>query len=726
MSQLTESKADSAVGLRHPAYLPYMHLVIGLGSICILYAVWQVLHQSANYQWVILASLTVITSPFSIKIPTANSKISIGDTLYFTNVVLFGPAAGIITAALDGLLGSLSARTGSRCLQYTCFNVAAMSVSSLVGGTVFFGMLGREPLYFRPLNSVYEIILPLSVLAFIHYFLNSGSVAIIVALELRTRILQIWRDSFLWTSITYFAGAAAAGLIAVTMGSVTPQVFAIAVPVLLAVYYTYKTYLNKVQEVRSLAYYDSLTMLPNRLLFKEHLDQALRRYGQSRKHIAVMFLDLDNFKRINDTFGHSVGDLLIRSVGARLSTSVRMGERDLQHRPGQEVVIGRFGGDEFTVLLTGIDSPQDAAKVADRLIQAFTSPFSLDGQEVSVGASVGVSVFPYDGIDADVLLRKADTAMFHAKADARSSYHFYSPAMDEASPQRLSLENEMRQALGGGEFRVHYQPIANAKTGVLTKAEALVRWLHPTKGLLSATEFISLAEQTGLIRPVGEWMLRTVCAQIGDWQQAGLSPVPVAVNMSAGQFRQPNLARSVAQVLRETGVDPCLLELELAEDTIMQGGEETDKSLQEMRDLGIRVSVDNFGAGYSSLSRLRRLALDGLKIDRSFVAHLAENPDDRAVTAAIITMAGSLKLRVIAEGVETEGQMQFLRKHGCDELQGWLPGRPMPADEFAGLLDYRHRFQPLFEVHSFFPSSVVAEDQGLAVAGLRAVSSSKH
>jgi len=709
VNRATKLKLASQEKLRHPAFIPYMYSVISLGGIAILYAAWHLVKPGTNHQWIILAALTIVTSVFSIKIPAVNSKISIVDTLYFTNVVLFGPAAGIITAVLDGLFTSLRCRTKARRLQFACFNMGALAISALVGGTIFFRMLGREPLYSRPLHSFYDIFFPLGVLAFTHYLCNSGTVAIIVALELRKNVFEIWLDSFLWTSITYFAGAGAAGLVAVTIGSITPQVFAVAVPVVLAVYLTYKTYLDRVQEVRSLAYYDSLTSLPNRVLFKEHLNRALASSQRHNQNIAVMFLDLDNFKRINDTYGHCVGDLLVQSVGARLAASVRSEDRGANEK---DIVIGRFGGDEFTVMMTGIDGPQEAGRVAERLLQAFASPFALEGYEVSIAASVGISVCPLDGTDADTLLKNADTAMFYAKANERSSFHFYSQSMNQTSPQKLSMENDLRKALRRGEFRVYYQPKVDTKTGALTGAEALIRWQHPTRGLLTAAEFIPLAEETGLIRPIGEWVLRTVCAQISTWQRDGFPPVPIAVNLSAVQFRQKDLAQLVSQILREAGLDAGWLELEVTEGAIMQNEEAADRSLRELRALGVRISIDDFGLGYSSLSRLKRFTLDALKIDQSFLADLADNPEDGAITAAIIAMASSLKLRVIAEGVETERQLQFLKEQGCDEVQGWLPGNPMPADKFAMLLVNSLRFQPLFTTDTFSPSTTLAGSQG--------------
>jgi diguanylate cyclase (GGDEF)-like protein len=694
MNGTSSEPTVSSASRRPNLSLPYLYFVIIMGAGAFLYAAAQIVAQGVSYQWLILAGLTVVTGAFSVNIPAVNSKISIGDTLYFLNLILFGPAAGVITAALDGLVGSLRSKTQSRRLQYTLFNVGAMAASALLGGTFFFKMYGRGPLYTHNLDSFGPILLPIVVLSFVHYLLNSGSVAVMVALELRKNVYEIWRDNFLWTSITYFAGAGTAAFVAITIGSITPKVFLVTVPVLLAVHYTYKTYLNRVQEVRSLAYYDSLTGLPNRMLFKERLNQALTSSEAGAKNIAVMFLDLDNFKRVNDTYGHCVGDLLVRQVAMRLSASVRAEESQVFRGAHEKtVVIGRFGGDEFTLLLTGVGTSREVARVAGSLLAALSKPFNIEAQEIAVAASIGIAVCPSDGTDADALLKNADTAMFHAKANGRSGYYFYSQSMNESSRQKLSLENELRKGLERDEFRVHYQPKVDARTGMLTGAEALIRWQHPTRGLLTASEFFYVAEETGLVRPIGEWVFNTVCAQIATWLRLGITPVPVAVNFSAAQFRQERLVESLSRTLRETGVDPEYLELELTEGTIMQNEDEAIRSMSELRKLGVKISVDDFGTGYSSLSRLKHFTLDALKIDRSFVSELADNQGDRAITKAIIAMAHSLNLKVIAEGVETEEQLRFLQQHGCDEIQGWITGRPISAEAFEEKLTAGRLFQ---------------------------------
>ncbi len=695
MNASTESSPRTPSRPNHRAYFGYLHAVICLGLVSVVTALFQLPHMHLGYQWLIFVGLTIVTSSCTIRIPGTNSKISIGDTFFFTNVILYGTPAGIITAAVDALVSSLRARNRSRRFQYTLFNVAAIACSAQIAGTVFFSTIHRGPLFQQGMPAVVDMFFPLAALAFAHYLVNSGSVAIIVALEKNKNIIRIWRDSFLWTSITYFAGAAAGGFIALAIGSITVQVVGVVVPVMLAIYFTYKTYLDKVQQIRSLAYYDGLTKLPNRILFKEQLNQALAMSEGGNQILAVMFLDLDNFKRINDSYGHSVGDSLLRSVASRLKSTLRFQDPELRvEGRGQNVIIGRFGGDEFTLILTGMEGAYEVASVAERILQAFANPFVLDGQEVSAAVSIGISLSPTDGTNADTLLKNADAAMFHAKDSGRSGYQFYSQSMNELSLVKLSLENDLRKALGRREFRLFYQPKVNGRTKAVTGTEALIRWQHPTRGLLSADEFIPLAEETGLIRPIGEWVLRSVCQQIVAWQRAGLPVVPVAVNLSGLQFRGQDLQQLISQILHETAIEPSLLELEITESIFMQNEAEVEGALRDIRQFGCRILLDDFGTGYSSLSRLKRFTLDALKIDRSFVTDLNSNPEDMALIKAILALARSLEMKVIAEGVETEQQYQFLKSLGCDEIQGYHFGRPMEANEFGSILSHRIRIQP--------------------------------
>ncbi len=448
------------------------------------------------------------------------------------------------------------------------------------------------------------------------------------------------------------------------------------------------------EKIRYLAYYDGLTGLPNRQSFKERLDQALqlaRRHGRS---MAILYLDLDNFKRINDTLGHTVGDLLLSAVAERLRHSVRNSDRVA--RSGVEDLSGnvaRLGGDEFTVLLAEIEHIEDAATVARRILDLLSQPLNLAGHEVVSTPSIGIAVFPNDGQDVDNLLKNADTAMYHAKEAGKNTYQFYAESMNARAVERLSLEGKLRKALEHEELLLYYQPQVDAHSGRIVGVEALIRWCNPDLGMVSPVDFIPLAEDTGIIVAIGEWVLRTACAQNRAWQTAGFAPIHVSVNLSSLQFRQRDLTAMISRVLMDTGLDPKFLELELTESVIMHNASETIAALHELKEMGLALSVDDFGTGYSSLSYLKRFPLDTLKIDRSFVKDINADSDDAAITTAIIAMAHSLNLKVIAEGVETEQQLAFLRQKGCDQVQGYLFSKPIPVADCTQLLKEARQFQ---------------------------------
>jgi len=438
------------------------------------------------------------------------------------------------------------------------------------------------------------------------------------------------------------------------------------------------------EQIRYLAYHDSLTGLGNRLLFKERLSMAVATARRNEWQAGVLFLDLDHFKRINDTLGHSVGDALLQGVADRLVASVR--ETDVVARDDIPSAVSRLGGDEFTILLEGIEDAQDLAKVARRILEALARPFHLSGHEVVISGSIGITAWPEDGDDAEVLLRNADTAMYHAKEEGRNNYQFYAQSMNAVALQRLILEGKLRRALERDEFEVHYQPKVVLATGAIAGLEALLRWRDPELGMVLPGDFIPIAEETGLIVPLSDWVARAVCRQLVAWRERGLRLVPIAVNLSAHQFRSGKLVDQLGAVLRETGVAPNLLEMEITESTLMQDEPRVVAALEALRAQGLRISIDDFGTGYSSLAYLRRLPVDTLKLDRSFVSNIAENADDAALTAAIISMARALRLRVVAEGVETSAQRDLLRSFGCDEMQGYLVSRPVCAAEIEVLM----------------------------------------
>ncbi len=422
-----------------------------------------------------------------------------------------------------------------------------------------------------------------------------------------------------------------------------------------------------------LAHYDALTGLPNRLLFLDRLNQAIAQAHRNERLVGVMFLDLDRFKAINDSLGHAIGDLLLRGTAERLAHCVR-----------EDDTVARLGGDEFTVLLPEIRYIQDAATVAQKILDSLVQPFNLGEHEVFIGASIGIALYPFDE-QLDILLRNADIAMYHAKEHSGNSYLFYATEMNTANPKRLSLEGALRRALDRNEFVLHYQPQLDLASGRIVGAEALLRWRHPELGLIAPMEFIPLAEETGLIIPIGEWALRAACDQSRAWQAAGHPPIRMAVNLSARQFHEAELVKTVTRALDNSGLDPRYLDLELTEGSLMQNTQTTTALLNALNAMGVQFSVDDFGTGYSSLSYLKRFPIDTLKIDRSFVRDSTTDPDDAAIVTAIIAMAHSLGIRTIAEGVETREQLQFLCKHRCEEIQGYLVSAPVPAAEFAKL-----------------------------------------
>lgn len=423
------------------------------------------------------------------------------------------------------------------------------------------------------------------------------------------------------------------------------------------------------------AYHDPLTGLPNRLLFNDRLSLALAQAHRNKKMLAVLFLDLDRFKLVNDMLGHAAGDKLLKEVAGKIAGCLRKSD-----------TIARLGGDEFTILLPQPEDEDAVAKVARKILQTFEQPWILGEQEFHITASIGIALYPNDGEDAETLLKHADTAMYRAKDQGRNNYQLYTPAMNAKIIERLTMENDLRRGVKREEFLLFYQPQVNTKTGQIIGMEALLRWKHQERGLVYPAEFISLAEDTGMIIPLGEWVLRNACAQNKAWQDAGIRRVRVTVNLSACQFQQHNLVETVARVMSQTGLEPRWLELEITESALMQDMDLAIKTLQDLKEMGVRISIDDFGTGYSSLNYLKRLPVHALKIDRSFVRDITANPEDAAIVSTVIVLARNLNLKVIAEGVETEEQLAFLQQHQCCEMQGYLFSKPLPAEEFAKLL----------------------------------------
>src|SRR5712692_1588626 len=428
-------------------------------------------------------------------------------------------------------------------------------------------------------------------------------------------------------------------------------------------------------EMEHLAYHDALTGLPNRPLFMDRLIMALAQASRSNQQVAVFFLDLDRFKDINDSLGHSTGDGLLKAVAERIRRCVREGD-----------TVARFGGDEFTLLIPRIDQVEDAAKIAQKILETLKIPFSIHDHELFVTTSIGISICPNDGSDPETLVRNADTAMYRAKDQGRDNYQLYAPAMNARALERLALENMLRKALAHRELVLFYQPVAHMKTKNIVGVEALIRWKHPEMGMVSPAHFISVAESSGLIIPIGDWVLRTACKQAKLWQKKIDSELTVAVNLSARQFQQPNLTEEIAEALEETGLEPKYLELEITESNAMQNADNTIYTLRELKALGVRIAMDDFGTGYSSLNYLKKFPIDTLKLDQSFVRDITTDPSDAAIATAVIAMAHSLDLKVIGEGVEKEEQFAWLLKQNCDYIQGYLFSPPQSVENLEAYL----------------------------------------
>ncbi len=423
-------------------------------------------------------------------------------------------------------------------------------------------------------------------------------------------------------------------------------------------------------ELQHLVLHDSLTKLPNRLLLEDRVQQAVEECRRGNSHCAVLFVDLDRFKTLNDSLGHFAGDTVLRAVAERLRSTVRL-----------EDTVSRLGGDEFVVLLKHISRQDDAAEVARKIIDTLARPIILDKHELRIGSSVGISVFPDHGEDSSRLIANADAAMYHVKKSGRSNFSFFAKEMSTYFPKRLALENELRAAIEKHQFVLHYQPQVEMRTGRIMGMEALVRWQHPEKGMVQPLEFIPFAEETGLIVPLGNWVLHEACLQARAWQKRGINDLIMAVNISGVQFQQRDLVENVSDALAKSGLEARFLELEITEGVVMQNAPEAIVMLEQLHRMGVGLSIDDFGTGYSSLNYLKRFPIDKLKIDQSFIRDVSAGTDDAAIVQAIIAMAHGLRLRVVAEGVENEGQFDFLRALGNDEYQGFLYSKPLPARE---------------------------------------------
>ena len=702
----------------------YMWLVITVGAASLVYSAHELDYRQLDFRFLSLFALTaVISSRIAIKIPRANTTITVADTFVFLTLLLYGPEAAVIVAAMDGLSSGLFL---SRRWITVLFNAGANASAIFTTGAITRLLFGASfNIRFQPYSTTLII---LCVVAVTQYLLHTWLVAICLGLKTDRPLRQTWSKHYLWSSLTYFVGTFLAGGIVKLENTISFYAVLAPLPIISIIYFTYEKYLEDIrataaqaeraereraeaeharaeaerlraeqaechleelnryveklegtsreleesrEHFRHAAFHDALTGLPNRSLFTEHLKLAVGRAHQNDDYrFCVLFLDLDRFKNINDSLGHPCGDQLLMLVARRLESCVRPAD-----------VVARFGGDEFAILLDGIQDSLAAMDVAEKVLQTIAAPFRLTNYEAVTTASIGVALSSAHYKEAEDIIRDADTAMYRAKDHGKARYEIFNMAMHTRAVTLLRLETDLRRAIENEELCVYYQPIMSVATGQLHGFEALVRWHHPERGVVSPTDFIALAEETGLILPIGLNVLREACGQLRKWQQQSLADrdLVMSVNLSGKQLAQPDLVERIKEVLHETQLMPWHLKLEVTESVVMENPEVAAVTMARLRGLGLLLSIDDFGTGYSSLSYLNRFPLDILKIDRSFISTMNKSEENLQIVKTIVTLAGNLGMQVIAEGVETEEQLNQLKLLKCQYAQGFLFSEPIPA-----------------------------------------------
>ena len=797
--------------------------IIVLGALIIVLSAQRLQVRDFDLRFPLLSLITIcVGSRITIQIPRTKGHISVSDTFIFLAILLFGGDAAILLAAAEALCSSFHFTKKKLTIM---FNAAVMACSTFSAVWIVQIIFGTTVVLEKGYTAVYVI--GICVMALVQYAANSGMVAVAFACKTDQPLWLTWRKHFLWTSITYFAGASAAGIIAKLIAAVGFYAFLATTPIIAIVYFTYCTYLKNIEasstqaeqserhvealreseerfrnafdyatigmalvspegrwlqvnhslceilgyteeellsdtfqkithaedldtmlnnigellegkipsyqtqkrylhkqghvvwshlgvslirdaqgnslrllfQVQDItdrkraedrlvhdAFHDALTGLPNRALFMDHLKMAINRSKRNDERLfAALFLDLDRFKTINDSLGHMVGDQLLVGIARRLESCLRPGD-----------TVARLGGDEFTILLEDLTDAGEAAEIAGRVQAELSAPFVLSGHEVFTTASIGIALSAIGYEQAEDLLRDADTAMYRAKTLGKKRHEMFDRAMHDRAMSLLQLETDLRRAVERNEFVLQYQPIISVETYMIQGFEALVRWQHPERGFIQPAEFIPMAEETGLIIPIGQWVLNEACRQMREWQGNLFvgAPLTMSVNLSGKQFTQPDLIEQISRTLRETGLAPRNLKLEITESMVMENIETTVGMLQQIRALGVELSIDDFGTGYSSLSYLHRFPINTLKIDRSFVSSMNDNTENFEIVRTIITLARSLEMDVIAEGVETRSQLEQLRNLECDYAQGYLLSRPLSAKDAAELLNKVYAYTP--------------------------------
>jgi diguanylate cyclase (GGDEF)-like protein len=714
----------------------YQWLIISLGA---LLCFSEMLHLPAgriDLRFLAIAVLTlIVSSRVAIKIPRVNSSVTISDTFVFLAMLLYGGEAAVLLAAADGLIAGT--RAGKK-LRTILFSGAVMvcSTSICVKAVQLASVTPTELVH----QAFPVLAVGICVMALAYGAVNTGLVALGMSFKLDQPFWQMWSKNCHWVSVTYFIGAIVAGFIATRIETAGLYVVLVAIPVVSLLYFTYNKYLEDIrttsataeqaerdraeaeraradaegqraeqaerhvdelnhyiselertsralqeskEHFRHAAFHDSLTDLPNRGLFSDYLKLAIERSKRQADYLfAVLFLDLDRFKYINDSLGHSCGDQLIVELARRLQGCLR-----------QVDTVARFGGDEFAILLDGIKDPNDAIRVAEKIQQELLRPFDLGGHEAFTSASIGIALSSAGYDQPDYILRDADTAMYRAKDAGKACYELFDLEMHSRAVIRMRLENDLRRALERNEFCVHYQPIVSVQTGRLSGFEALVRWQHPERGLVPPSEFIPITEETGMIVPLGSWILEEACKQMHEWhmQHPANRALTINVNLSSKQLIQSGLVQEVKQILKKTGLPARSLKLEITESVVMENAELATTMLKQLSELNVHLCIDDFGTGYSSLSYLHRFPVDTLKIDRSFVNRIEEKDENVEIVRTIATLARNLGMEVVAEGVESEDQLACLKALNCEYAQGYLFSKPLARDAAAAYITSDHQ-----------------------------------
>jgi diguanylate cyclase (GGDEF)-like protein len=720
----------------------YRWMIVAAGATSLSLSTLWLPAPSFDWRFLVLAVVMVaVSSRFSVQIPRVNTNITISDTFIFLVLLLYGGMAGILLAALEGFFSGL--RISKRPLV-VAFNSAMMVTSTsltIMLVQMFFGSV--TDIRFQDVS---HFIGAVGTMALVQYFSNSGICAIGLAIKQGDRIWRTWQTHYLWTSGTYLAGAALAAVASNSIDRIGFSMLFVGAPIIFIVYFTYHKYLNEIRasaaaaeqaereraeaeraraeaereraeqaerhveelnrhiaeqerismqlqeskdHFRHAAFHDALTTLPNRTLFTENLRFVIERAKNNEDYqFAVLFLDLDRFKNVNDSLGHSIGDQLLIAMARRLESCIREGD-----------IVARLGGDEFAILLDGIPNANEARSMAHRIQDRLASPFNLSGHEVFTTTSIGIALSSTGYDHPENILRDADTAMYRAKAHGKACYEVFDKGMHTHAVYLLQMENDLRRALDREEFRVVYQPIVSLDNGQLAGFEALIRWQHPERGFVNPADFIPLAEDTGLIVPIGLWILRKACQQLAkwQWQAPGNRDLFMSVNLSSKQVAQPSLVTEIQDILEETSVEARYLKLEITESAVMDNAEMSARLLKRLKALGLQLSIDDFGTGYSSLGYLHRFPVNTLKIDRSFVGRIGEAAENIEIVRTIISLAENMGMEVVAEGVETLSQLTQLRKLNCRYGQGYLFSRPVDA---ASVTSWISR-QPLWQADLF-------------------------